>query len=85
METVAVGYKVEKFILEQFIFEDDRKIGPDDSLMETGTIDSTGILELVLFLEETFSITVEDEDLVPDNLDSINKIAAFVERKSAAR
>ena len=85
MENVAVGAKVEKFIIEQFIFEDDQKIGPDDSLLETGTIDSTGILELVLFLEETFTIKIEDEDLVPDNLDSVNKIAAFVDRQIAAR
>ena len=85
MENVAVGVKVEKFIIEQFIFEDDQKIGPDDSLLETGTIDSTGILELVLFLEETFTIKIEDEDLVPDNLDSVNKIAAFVDRQIAAR
>lgn len=85
MENMVVTDKVGKFISEQFIFDEDKKISPEDSLLETGTIDSTGVLELVLFLEETFSIQVADEDLIPDNLDSINKIAAFVDRKIAAR
>jgi acyl carrier protein len=85
MENMVVTDKVDKFISEQFIFDEDKKISPEDSLLETGTIDSTGVLELVLFLEETFSIQVADEDLIPDNLDSINKIAAFVDRKIAAR
>jgi acyl carrier protein len=49
--------------------------------MESGIIDSTGILELVRFLETTFSITVADEELIPDNLDSINKIVAYLQAK----
>jgi len=52
--------------------------------LEEGIIDSTGILELVTFLEEEYSITVEDEELVPENLDSINNVTAFLERKIAA-
>ena len=85
MEKRVVGEKVGQFISEQFIFDQERKITWDDSLLETGTIDSTGILELVLFLEEKFSIKVDDEDLIPDNLDSINRIANFVDGKLAAQ
>lgn len=85
MEKQVVGEKVEQFISEQFIFDQDKKITRDDSLLETGTIDSTGILELVLFLEEAFSIKVDDEDLIPDNLDSINRIANFVDGKLASQ
>ncbi len=85
MEKQVVSEKVEQFISEQFIFDQDKKITRDDSLLETGTIDSTGILELVLFLEEAFSIKVDDEDLIPDNLDSINRIANFVDGKLASQ
>ena len=53
----------------------------DDSLLDLGIIDSTGVLELVTFLEETYHIKVEDEELVPDNLDSINRLKMFLERK----
>ena len=56
-------------------------IGDDDSFLDSGFIDSTGVLELVNFLEETFGITIEDEELLPDNLDSLNKLIAFVKKK----
>ena len=70
------------FIKDKFILRDDTKIpGDDDSFLEKGIIDSTGVLELVSFLEETFNIKIEDEELVPDNLDSINKITTFIQKK----
>jgi acyl carrier protein len=53
----------------------------DTSFLEEGIIDSTGVLELVGFIEEDFSITVEDEELVPENLDSINNVTTYLERK----
>ena len=53
----------------------------NDSFMEKGIIDSTGVLELLEFIEERFSITVEDEEVIPDNLDSLNKLTAFIKRK----
>lgn len=84
MEKQQICEKVSQFIAEQFVFDEELSISNDDSLLESGTIDSTGILELVLFLEENFSISVEDDELVPDNLDSINRIADFVTRKQAA-
>jgi acyl carrier protein len=55
----------------------------DDSFMETGIIDSTGVLELLEFIEETFTIKIEDEEVVPANLDSLNYLSAFIQRKKA--
>ena len=54
----------------------------DDSFMEKGIIDSTGILELLEFIEETFSIRVEDKEVIPDNLDSLNKLKSFIKMKT---
>ena len=84
MEKQKISEKVAQFIADQFVFDTELSISHDDSLLESGTIDSTGILELVLFIEENFSISVNDDELVPDNLDSVNKIAEFVSRKKAA-
>ncbi len=81
----AVQKKIRDFIVENFLFGDDSQPLPGDlSLMENDLVDSTGILELVGFLEEAFGLTVADADIVPANLDSIDRIAAFIERKKAA-
>ena len=77
-----IANKVANFIEESFVYDDTTTVNPDDSLLDSGLIDSTGVLELVTFLEETFGITVEDEELVPTNLDSINRIATFVSGKT---
>ena len=63
---------------------DDRALATDDSFLDKGIIDSTGILELVMYLEEEFGLAVADEELLPDNLDSINNLVQFVARKQAA-
>ena len=60
----------------------DMTLRDDVSLLEEGIMDSTGVLDLVMFIEETFGIRVKDEELVPENLDSVNKLVAFVERKT---
>ena len=65
------------FIRENFVF-DDSAIDLSASLVETGIIDSTGILEVVLFLEESFAITVDDDDVLPENFDSVERLAAYV-------
>lgn len=85
MERDEIRRKVQNFIRERFIFDPEQTLNADDSLLETGTIDSTSILEVVLFLEEHFAIKVEDQDMIPANLDSINKIADFVHRKMAQK
>ncbi|MFH1061549.1 MAG: acyl carrier protein [Candidatus Omnitrophota bacterium] len=73
---------IKEFIINNFLMgADSANIQNDTSFLEEGVIDSTGILELVEFTQETFSIVIEDEELIPDNLDSIDKIAAFIHRK----
>ena len=74
--------KIRTFIFENFLFDaDESALGNDDSFLEQGIIDSTGVLELVNWLEETFDIQVDDTELIPENLDSVNRLAAFLERK----
>jgi acyl carrier protein len=58
-------------------------LGDDDSFLESGIVDSTGILEFVGFLQETWGIEVADEELLPENFDTVNNLAAFVLRKTA--
>lgn len=77
--------KVRKFIEDNFLFRADRAhLSAEESLLAAGLIDSTGILELVAFLEAGFGIAIEDAEMVPGNLDSIRAIACYVQRKLAA-
>lgn len=79
--TATVESIVLDFIVENFRFGDTSfEIAPDASLIENDVIDSTGVLELVAFLEERFDLTIVDTDIVPANLDSLSRIAAFVTR-----
>ena len=73
--------KIREFIVENFLFGDGTAVKENTSFLEQGIIDSTGILELVMFLEETYGIKIEDEELIPENLDSLINIARFLERK----
>lgn len=80
--TTVIRDAVMEYIRENFIFgRKDFELKPDQSLIENGIIDSTGILELVMFLEETYSIQINDEELVPENLDSIDNIMRFLVTK----
>jgi len=72
------------FIKENFLFGREPDFSGDDSFLEMGLIDSTGVLELVGYLEKTHGVTIEDDELVPENLDSINRIVRFVESKQQA-
>ena len=72
---------IREFVIENFLFGEANGLKDDTSFLEEGIIDSTGILELVTFLEDEFSITVEDEELIPENLDSIGNVANFIQRK----
>jgi acyl carrier protein len=72
---------VRRFLAERFLFDPESPIDARASLLGEGVLDSTGAMELVLFLEESFGVTVEDEDLVPENLDSIERVVTFVARK----
>ena len=72
---------VRNFIVENFLFGDGEMLKDDTSFLKEGIIDSTGILELVMFLEETYEIKIEDEELVPENMDKLRNIALFLDRK----
>jgi len=73
---------VRKFIEDNFLFREDRAaIGDGESLIDAGLIDSTGVLELVAFLEGEFDLRMADAEIVPENLDSIRAIVRFVESK----
>ncbi len=74
--------RVRAFLEENFLFREAlSELSDTDSLLESGIMDSTGILELVAFLESNFPIVMSDAEIVPDNLDSIASIANYVERK----
>jgi len=72
------------YIVDNFLFGDDDGFDDSVSFLDTGIIDSTGILELITFLEEQFSIKVNDDELIPENLDSISKLIVFIEKKLGA-
>ena len=73
--------QIRDFVVENFLFGEDDELEVDTSFLENGIIDSTGVLELVTFLEETFGIVIEDEELIPENLDSIENVVKYLERK----
>ena len=72
---------VREFVIENFLFGDGQQLQDDTSFMESGIIDSTGILELITFLEEKYEIKIEDDELIPENLDNLQNVAQFVSRK----
>ncbi len=72
---------VREFIAENFLFRADADISDSQSLLEGGVIDSTGVLELIAFLESTYGISIADEEIVPENLDSIDNMATYLARK----
>jgi acyl carrier protein len=75
--------QVRAFIFENFLFDaEEGDLQNDASFLDQGIIDSTGVLELVEWLEDTFEITVDDEELIPENLDSVNQLASFIARKT---
>jgi acyl carrier protein len=77
-----IKQQIVDFITNNFLFDDSQtSIGEKDSLLETGVIDSTGVLELIAFIEETYGIQVEDEEIIPENLDTILDITYFIEQK----
>lgn len=74
--------KVRSFLLSNYLFtEDDAALEDNVSFLESGLVDSTGMMEVIFFIEETFSISVDDTEMVPENLDSVESLVAFVARK----
>ena len=79
----AFAATVREFIAENFLFRADADVSDDQSLLDSGVIDSTGVLELIAFLEQTYGIRVADEEIVPDNLDSIDNMTRYLSTKLA--
>lgn len=82
VDTDVIKAMVRGFIVDNFLFgTEDAALTDDASFLETGIIDSTGILELISFVEATYDITIKDEEMLPENLDSLARISAFVTQK----
>ena len=76
--------EIRNFILDNFMMgRDESELADKDSLLDKGIIDSTGVLELVSFIEETFEFAIDDEELVPENLDSIENLVNFINKKKS--
>jgi len=75
---------IKVFIIDNFLFGNESEMIPNNaSFMENGIIDSTGILELIEYVEETYSVTIEDNELIPENLDSLDNISVFIIKKNS--
>jgi len=76
--------KIQAYIAKNLLFSDNGfAYDDDDSFLEEGIVDSLGIMEMVMFVEETFSVTVEDHEITPENFDSVNKLAQYIQSKQA--
>jgi acyl carrier protein len=73
--------EIRDFVVTNFLFGDASLLQDNTSFLDSGIIDSTGILELITFLEQTYDIKIEPEEMVPENLDSVNKVVQFLGRK----
>ena len=74
--------KIRGFILENYLFTSDTAaLGLDDSLLERGIVDSSGMMEIIFFIEEQIGVAMREDEMTPDNLDSVNKIARFVQSR----
>lgn len=81
---MTAGLKIRDFILENYLFTDEQTaLADEDSFLDKGILDSTGILEVIYFLEEEFGIDVADDEMIPENLDSVVNIVDYLAKKQA--
>jgi acyl carrier protein len=81
---VTIEEQIKHYVADNFLFTDNGyPLSDDASFLEEGIVDSTGVLELVMFVEETFDVTVEDDELLPENFDSVSQLATYIRRKTA--
>jgi acyl carrier protein len=81
---MQVKSEIRQFIVENFLYgQDDNALSDDVSFMESGIIDSTGVLELVSFVQDKYKIKVSDDELIPTNFDSLKQLAGFIEKKAS--
>ena len=78
---MTLQQQIRDFVTSNFYVAEPRTLEDRTSLLDQGIIDSTGVLEVIMFIESKFGVTVEDSEMLPENLDSIERIAAFVARK----
>ena len=79
---MEVKDEIKQFFEDNFMAEFESDFSDDDSFLDNGIIDSTGVLELVLFIEETYEIKVQDEEIIPENLDSFNNLNQYISSKT---
>lgn len=84
MQAISLQATIREFIVENLFLGADTQFGNDDSLLEAGALDSTAVMELVAFLEKFFSLQIDNTEISPDNFETVNRIVAFVQRKTAA-
>ena len=83
MNNPSTRVLIRRYVLENFLYTKDEDLLQDDvSFLENGIVDSTGVLELVMFVEDTFGIPVNDEEIVPENFDSVDRLAEYVEAQA---
>jgi acyl carrier protein len=78
---MSLQEEIKNFVVENFLFGEDKGLTYNSSFIKEGIVDSTGIMQLVSFIQDQYRIAIEDEELVPENLDSIEKVSAFIESK----
>ena len=78
---MSIEGRIRQFVQQNFCIEDASRLGADTSLIAEGIVDSTGMLEVIVFLESEFGIRISDVETVPENLETIGRMAAFVETK----
>lgn len=79
---MSIEREIKTYILENYLFtDDDSQLSSSDSFLEKGILDSTGILEVIYFIEDEYKLKVEDDEMIPDNLDSVERLVDFVNRK----
>jgi acyl carrier protein len=80
--TNSIEQQIRDYMQKNFLFSNSYNLSDQDSFLEKGIIDSTGVLELVNFVEETFNIKIKDEEMIPENLDSVCNLAKFITGKN---
>ena len=81
---MTIEEQIRQYVANNFLFSDNGyQLSDDASFLEEGIVDSTGVLELVMFVEEIFDVTVEDDEIVPESFDSVSRLATYIRRKTA--
>ena len=83
---MSIKQDIKTYILENYLFtDDDSQLSDSDSFLEKGILDSTGILEVIYFIEDEYGIKVEDDEMIPENLDSVESLVVFVTHKQGLK